>query len=646
VRVLFYGGDYSPEQWPESVWREDVALMREAGVNLVSLGVFAWSRLEPAEGEYRFDWLDRALDLLYENGVRAALATPTASPPPWFSLAHPEALPVTPDGVRLTHGSRDTYCPSAAAYRQAAVRLAEALARRYAGHPGLAMWHVHNEYSAGCHCDQAAASFRRWLRTRYGSLDRLNEAWTTAFWSQEYGEWAQVLPPRATRYLPNPAHALDFRRFVSDELLSCFQEQRDVLRAHTPGVPVTTNFAFGAWVQVDNWAWAGEQDLVAVDCYPSASGVDGRRQTAFAADLARAWAGGWPWLLMEQAPNLVVTEGRMLAKEPAELTRLTLSHVARGSLGGMFFQWRASRGGAEMFHSAMVPHAGPDSRVFRGVVALGRLLSRLSEVDSGRVDAPVAVTWDPQSWWALQGPGLPSSDLDYLGSVREVHAALLDAGVTCDFAHPEADLSAYRLVLVPALFLVTDLARASIRRYVSGGGTVVVWYASGIVDADHQVWPGGYPGALREVLGVRVEEFQPMPPGETVRLSTGDTGTVWREYLHAEGATVEARYPDGSPAITRNGYGGGTGWYVSTRLDEAGLSRFLGTVLSTVDVPAGAAAGVEVVRRRGDGASWLFVINHTDEDREVPASGRDLVTGENVRDTLRVPAGGYAVVRE
>ncbi len=635
--MLCYGGDYSPEQWPEPVWREDVALMREAGVNLVSLGVFAWSRLEPAEGDYRFEWLDRVLDLLHDNDIHVALATPTASPPPWFSLAHPEALPVTRDGVRLSHGSRDTYCPSAPAYRQAARRLADEMGRRYGRHPALAMWHVHNEYGTDCYCDLAAASFRRFLQDRHGTLDRLNEAWTTAFWSQEYGDWAQVLPPRATRYLPNPAQVLDFRRFLSGELLSCFREQRDVLRGHAPGVPVTTNMVFGAWVPVDPWAWAKEVDLVAIDCYPSASGVDGHRQTAFAADLARSWAGGGRWLLMEQAANLVLAGDRLLSKSPEELTRLTLSHVARGSRGAMFFQWRASKGGAEMFHSSMLPHAGPDSRVFRGVTALGGLLSRLSEVD-GRVDEAVAVLWDPQSWWALQGRGLPSADLDYDELVREVHAALLDLGVPCDFAHPEADLSGYRLVLVPALFLVTAAARAAIGGYVSGGGTLVVWFASGILDADHQVWPGGYPGAFRDVLGVRVEEFQPLPPGEAVRLSTGDTGTMWRELVRAEGATVEARYPDGTPAITRHR----TAWYVSTRLDGPALRRFLGTVL---DAPPG-TPGVEVVRRRGAGTSWLFVINHTAAAATVAARGVDVVSGEPVHGTLTVPAGGYAVVRE
>ncbi|MFC6578613.1 beta-galactosidase [Planomonospora parontospora] len=274
---LCYGGDYNPEQWPEKVWEEDVALMRQAGVNLVSVGVFSWSRLEPAEGAYDFGWLDRVLDLLHEGGIRVNLATPTASPPPWFSLAHPDALAVTADGVRLTHGSRDTYCVAAPAYREASVRIARALAGRYAGHPALAMWHVHNEYGTGCHCDHAAAAFRAWLRARHGSLEALNDAWTTSFWSQHYSAWEQVMPPRATQYLPNPAQVLDFRRFLSDEMLTHFREQKAVLRELTPDVPVTTNFVFGDWVPVNQWDWAKEVDLVAIDHYPAENPPGGDR---------------------------------------------------------------------------------------------------------------------------------------------------------------------------------------------------------------------------------------------------------------------------------------------------------------------------------------------------------------------------------
>ena len=648
---LCYGGDYNPEQWPEDVWAQDVTLMREAGVNLVSVGIFSWSRLEPREGRYDFDWLDRVLDLLAGAGVKAALATPTASPPPWFSLAHPESLPVTRDGVRLTHGSRDTYCASAPAYRQAAARIADALARRYADHPALALWHVHNEYGTMCHCDLVADSFRHWLRARYENLDRLNEAWTGAFWSQTYTEWDEIGPPRATQYLSNPTQVLDFRRFFSDELLGCFRAQRDVLRALTPDVPITTNFVLGAWVPVDQRRWAEEVDLVAIDHYPSsADPLRAEQESAFAADLARGWARGAPWLLMEQAPNLIYAGGRMVAKPPGQLARISLSHVARGSIGSMFFQWRAPRGGSEMFHSAMVPHAGADSRVFREVVELGSVLGRLSvAVDaSSRVEAEVALLWDAASWWALQGPGLPSSEIDYAEVVRGVHSGLWRAGVTTDVIGAGDDLTPYRLLLVPSLYLVSQDTAEALRSYVMAGGCLVLWFLSGIADEDNRVWLDGYPGPLRDVVGVRVEELHPT---SDVALSNGATGLVWSELVRLAGAVSVVDYAEGAlaghPAITRHRLGAGTAWYVSTQLDEPGLDRLVPDLLSSAGLGTGLAApgvGLELVRRSSATGQWLFAINHTANVMRTPASGQDLVSGQQVESTLTLPPGAYAVL--
>jgi beta-galactosidase len=586
---LYYGGDYNPEQWPESVWAEDVALMREANVNLVSVGVFAWARLEPAEGRFDFDWLDRVLDLLHAGGIRVALGTPTASPPPWLGKAYPDTLTVNSEGVRLSYGSRDTYCMSAPAYRAAARRIAGALADRYAGHPALAMWHVHNEYGTPCHCDHAAAAFRRWLRHRYGGLDALGEAWTGAFWSQLYGDWDEILPPRATQYRPNPTQVLDYKRFVSDELLGCFREQRDILRAAAPGVPATTNFALARWVPVDTWSWAREVDLVAIDCYPPEGGVAGYEQAAFAADLARSWAGGKPWLLMEQSP------GRL----PGEITRLSLSHLARGSTGAMFFQWRASRGGAEQYHPGMVPHAGPDSRVFREVVELGGLLTRLPLAGSEPVE--VALLWDPECWWAMP------DGVDYQEMVAAAHRALLRAGISADLAHPEAPLAGYRLVLAIGTYLVSDAAVASIHEYVAGGGTLVVGPLSGIVDSELRVRLGGYPGAFRELLGIRFAEL-----GE----STEDT--------------------------VKHEYGRGVAYYL-----PSGREDQLPAIASRAGVPpVPAKRGLDVRRRRTGATSWLFVVNHAAEPAELPARGTDLVTGRGIDGTLRLEPGRYAIIEE
>jgi beta-galactosidase len=651
VDGLCFGGDYNPEQWPEEIWAQDAALMREAGVNLVSLGVFAWSRIEPTEGKYELDWLDRVFDLLDQNGVKIALATPTASPPPWFGLAYPDALPESASGARVWHGSRDAYCMSAPAYQAAALRIADTLAQRYADHPALAMWHVHNEYGTACHCDHVAAAFRRWLEARHGTLDQLNDAWTTAFWSQHYTDWSQILPMRKTQYLPNPSQSLDFRRFVSDELLASFCAQRDVLRAANPEIPITTNHPLGGWVPVNPRDWAAETDLVAIDHYSSSLDA-AEHESAFAADQARSWAGGRPWLLMEQALGAVSDHRRRVApKAPGAMARHSLSHVARGSRGAMFFQWRQSRSGAEMFHPAAIPHAGPDSRIFRETTELGAVLGKLGEVDAGRSVADVAVLWDTESWWALQVDDMPSRSIDYLDEVRAAHRALWRAGVPVDLAHPDDDLTGYTLVVAPALYLLSDQAAAALTAYVEEGGNLVVSYLSGIADPHHRVRLGGYPGALRDLLGIRVEEFHPLAEGSTVELSTGDAGRLWSEHMHvAADVTVLARYAGsgalaGLPAVTRRRVGGGIASYLSTRLDDDAYGQLLLEALGRQPDPA-AAPGVEVIERRDGETSWWFVLNHTDQPCSVPVGGVDLVTGENVDPHQSVPAGGFAVVRE
>ncbi|MEU3456260.1 beta-galactosidase [Micromonospora sp. NPDC006766] len=659
---LRYGGDWNPEQWPAEVWREDVALMRRAGVNLVSVGVFAWSRLEPAPGRYTFDWLDEALDLLHVNGIRAALATPTASPPPWFSLAHPGALPVTADGVRLHHGSRDTYCAAAPTYRAAARGIAGALADRYAHHPAVALWHVHNEYGTTCHCPHTEAAFRRWLVDRYADLDALNAAWVTSFWSQHYSDWAQITTPRATQYLANPGQLLDFRRFWSDTLLAAYTEQRDLLRAANPAVPVTTNYVLGDWVPVDHARWASEVDVVAVDHYPSAVDGGAEEQTALAADLARGWArhGAYRrgtvdagWLLMESAPHQIHTAGRMHTKEPGRMTRHSLSHVARGSRGVMFFQWRASAGGAERFHSALVPHAGPDSRVFREATRLGDLLARITEVDAGRVEASVAIGWDAACGWALQHPGLPSQRLDQQAEVAAAHRALWRAGIACDMLVPGDSLDGYRLLVLPALYLAADATADWVRDHVQAGGHLLVTWLSGVADEHGRIRLGGYPGAFRDLLGVRVEEFHPLAENDRVPLTGGGHGLTWTETVHLAGAEPVAAYAggvlNGWPAVTRHRVGDALTWYVSTRPDGDTYQRLLTEAARSAGVTPvcpDAPPGVEAVRRRDGDRSWLFLLNHTDRPHRVPAAGTDLLTGEPVDDAVTVPAGGVAVLRE
>ena len=657
---IAYGGDYNPEQWPPEVWEQDVALMAEAGVNLVTVGVFSWALVEPAEKEYDFGWLDRVLDLLHARGIRVDLANASATPPPWFSHAYPDSMPVDADGVRHWYGGRQAFCPSSPDYRVAAARLTETMVKRYAGHPAVVMWHVHNEY--GCHnwncfCDTSAAAFREWLRERYGSLDQLNRAWGTAFWSQHYSDWAQVIPPRTTAYntFANPTQQLDFWRFSSDELLGCFRAEAQILRAQS-SQPVTTNF-MGFFKPLDYWAWAKEQDLVSNDHYLLGSLDDeaASHDLSMGADLMRSLAGGDPWLLMEHSTSAVNWQPRNLAKAPGQMRRNSLTHVARGTDGVMFFQWRASGGGAEKFHSGMVPHGGTDTRQWDEVVALGRDLASIAEVNGTRVQADVAILFDWQSWWGVELNSHPSGDVDQMTDVRAWHRSLWERGVTCDFAHPEGDLSSYRLVLVPQLYLASDAASANLSSFVQAGGHVVVGWFSGIVDQDDHIRLGGYPGAFRDLLGVRMVEFAPLRQGESVRvegLSVAATGTMWTERGAVTDAQVVARYLDGpaagDPAVTRRGVGAGAAWYLGTRLDPAGLDEVLGTALHQAGVDPvieGLPAGIEAVRRRGADSDYLFVMNHTGGALIVPVEGADLLTGAPWSPRTSLPGGGVAVIR-
>ncbi|MFJ8670097.1 beta-galactosidase [Streptomyces sp. NPDC093600] len=662
LRRLAFGGDYNPEQWPESVWQEDVRLMREAGVTMVSVGIFSWALLEPEPGSYTFGWLDRVLDLLHANGIRVDLGTPTVAPPAWFYRAHPEALPVTREGVRYAFGSRGAICHSSPAYREAAARITTELARRYGTHPALALWHVHNEYGvpvSACYCDTCAAHFRRWLDTAHGSVEAVNDAWGTAFWGQRYASYEEIDPPRLTPTVGNPAQQLDYRRFADATLRENFVRERDILHRLAPGIPVTTNFmtALSQCDSLDYWSWGREVDLVTNDHYLI---TDGRRthvNLAMAADLTRSVAGGAPWLLLEHSTSGVSWQPRNPAKRPGEMARNSLAHVARGSEGAMFFQWRQSRRGAEKFHSSMVPHAGTDSRIWREVVALGADLGTLAEVRGTRTVPDAAMVWDWQSWWAQGLEWRPSEDHDARERADSFYESLYDRHLTVDFAHPEADLSAYPLVVVPALYLVTEAAGLNLRSYVENGGTLVVSYFSGIVDEHDAVHPGAYPGALRDVLGLTVEEWSPLGAGESVRI-TGPAGDslpadVWTEFVVPRGAETVWTYADGPavgrPAVTRHRLGRGTAWYVSTRLDATALDTVLRAACEDagIDSRDTLPRDVEVVRRSGESGDYLFVLNHTADEAKVPldAPGTELLGGERADGQLAVPAGAVRVVR-
>ena len=649
------GGDYNPEQWPRATWTEDVELMQRAGVNFVTLGVFSWSWLESAKGEYEFGWLDDVMDLLHRSGIAVDLATATATPPPWLSAAHPEILPVDRMGHTLWPGSRQAWCPSSPVYREYALALTTRLAERYHDHPALAMWHVSNEYACHnlpCYCEECARGFRSWLRRRYGSLDRLNEAWGTAFWSQHYSDVEEVLPPRHTTTFNNPTHVLDYQRFSSDTLLDFMQAEREILDRLSPGVPVTTNFmTMTGFRQLDYHRWAPSVDVVSTDHYIVDTLEHPRAELAFSGDLTRGLAGGAPWMLMEHSTSAVNWQPTNKAKLPGQTLRDAVAHIARGADTIGWFQWRQSRAGSEKFHSAVVPHAGPDSARFREVVELGGVAERLVEVLGSRVESRVALLMDYEAVWAASGPCMPSAELDPLLTAHTLHRLLMDAGVTVDVIHPSAELAAYDVVLVPTLYLVSDADAASVAAAAERGAQVVVTFFSGISDVDDHVRLGGYPGAFRDLLGVRVEEFFPLLPGESVTLDSG-SGTRWTEDVTAVDTEVLVRYAAGPlrgrPAVTRREVGSGAAWYLSTLPDDQCLAGLLREVAERAGaLPAEPVPdGVEVVRRRGVTGSWLFLLNHGEEDREVSADGYDLVAQVDCAGTVRLAGGSVSVIRE
>ncbi|MFF3908504.1 beta-galactosidase [Streptomyces sp. NPDC001848] len=647
-RILF-GGDYNPEQWPEATWHEDVRLMKDAGVNSVTLGVFSWAKLEPHPGAREFGWLDTLMDLMHANGIGVVLATPTSSPPPWMGRLHPDTLPRTEDGRTEWWGGRQHFSHSSATYRRYAAAITEDLAARYGGHPALTMWHINNEYCTFDYGDEAAAAFRRWLREKYGTLDALNTAWGTAFWSQGYDSWDGILPPRQPHYMKNPTQVLDFRRFTSDMLLECYVAERDIVRRHTPHIPVTTNF-MPMWFGQDAWRWAEEEDVVSVDIYPDPRDPLGARNGAMVQDMTRSQAHG-PWMLMEQAAGPVNWRGVNHPK-PRGLNRLwSLQAVARGADAVCYFQWRQSRQGAEKFHSGMVSHAGEEGRTFQEVKQLGGELARIGEAVAGsRTNADIAILHDWHSWWAGAQDGRLSTEADYPSVVGAWHRALWEAHLTAAFAHPEHDLAGYRCVLVPQLYLLTDAAVENLLAYARQGGTLVCGFLTGVADQDDRVRPGGMDARLRDLFGIRtLHEWWPLDAGETVECDGGRggfRGTLWSEELEAEPDTVAARYKggelDGLPAVLNKGQA----WYVSTLPEPDALRELLAGIAAGAGVRPvldGLPAGVEAVRR----GELLFVLNHGREPVtvEVPGTHLDLLTDETITGGLTLGRYGAAVLR-
>lgn len=623
---LFFGGDYNPEQWPKDVWKKDIELMQKANVNLVSLGIFSWANLEKQEGVYTFDFLDEAMDLLHSGGISVDLATATASPPAWLTRKYPEVLPVSFSGVRLAHGGRQAYCASSSVYQERSVALASEIAKRYADHPALVMWHVNNEYGCHapyCYCENSRQAFLSWLRKKYSSLDELNLAWGTDFWSQRYHQWDEISVPKQTPdgTHPNPAQQLDFRRFASDETLKLFVSERDAIRQWDRKNPITTNFmSLRYTIAVDYFKWAKEVDFVSTDHYLIQAENDNHIDLAQMADLTRGFAQGENWLLMEHSTSAVNWQERNYAKTPGQELRNAMSFIGRGSQGAMYFQWRQSQAGSERFHSAMVPHAGEDTSVFREVSELGEKLSNLADLANFKTkQAKVAIVFDYEQAWALSQANLPTQDLNYPQTVASWYKALYNLGVRADFVSAEADpsiLARYEVIFMPLVHMLSAEEEAKFANFLKSGGRLVISYFSNIADRNLRVKLGGYGGSLiKDLMGVRVEEFYPLR--NPTKLSNGYRAGLWSELSQVTHAEVIASFqaPDAphGVAISKAKAEAGVGWYLATELVQADLEKFFGQVLEEAAIETPVQPGTEEINR----GPYKITISHDENSVSV-----------------------------
>ncbi|MFI6064061.1 beta-galactosidase [Micromonospora sp. NPDC051227] len=665
-----FGGDYNPEQWPEDVWKQDYRLFDTARIDLVTLGVFDWALTQPAEDTYDFTLLDRIVERASAEGRGICLATGTGAHPPWLAKAYPEVTRTDFEGRKHRFGQRHNSCPSSPVFRRLSTELARRVARRYADTPAVLAWHVGNEYGGACYCALCATGFRNWLRHRYGTLDELNEAWYTTFWSHTFTDWDEIEPPSAlTEHWRGPDHTafpgitVDYLRFTSDAMLTNFRDEKAAIRESSPTLPVTTNF-MGMYRPIDYHRWAAHLDFVSWDNYPPDD--ESAARMALTHDLMRGLKDGQPFWLMEQTPSFTACRDVNPLKRPGLMRLWSWQAVAHGADAVLFFQLRASRGASEKYHGAVIGHAGrSDTRVFREVAELGAELERLGPASLGaRTPARVALLFDWDSWWALELSDGPSRLVRYQQVVLAYHRALWDAGVDLDVVAVTADLSRYDVVVAPALHLLKGDLPQRLEAVATRGGSVLTTYLSGRVDENDQAFLMDVPGPLGQLMGVRVDEWDARGPEvvNPVRLGDGvdqvdvDARLLF-ELVIPQGAqvigTYQADFYAGTPAVTRNSLGAGDGWYVAAGLDQAGVSWVVRQVLARHDLlgPYPDVPDLEsAVRVAADGSRLLFLLNHRAEPVEVTArtGGVDLLTGDRTAAgaALRLPAYGVVVLEE
>lgn len=659
IKKMPYGGDYNPEQWPKEVWEEDMRLLKNAHIDTLTLNVFSWASLQPDEDTYDFSQLDEIMELVRKNGFQVILATSTGAHPAWMARKHPDILRVEFDGRGRKFGGRHNSCPNSPTYRKYAPLLAEKLAARYKDYDNIIAWHISNEYGGECYCENCEKAFRTWVKKKYGSIDEVNKAWNMAFWGHTLYDWEDIVLPdlRSEHFEYDRSQfqsiTIDYKRFNSDSLLDCYKLEYEAVKKYTPDIPVTTNL-MGFFKMLDYKKWAKYMDFVSWDNYPSNG--DSPAMIAMSHDLMRGIKGGQPFILMEQTPSVTNWLPYNALKRPGVMRLWSYQAVAHGSDSVMFFQMRRSVGACEKLHGAVIDHVGTDeTRVYREVKALGAELDTIAAATlDGRTPAKVALYFDWSNWWAVECSAGPSCELKYKDEVYNYYQALHSLNIPVDIVGPDDDLSGYSLFIAPVLYMMPGGLDEKIRQFVEQGGTFITTFFSGYANESDRIFTGGYPGPLKDIVGLWVEEEDALPAGAENSFSyNGVTypAKLLCDLSHSRGADVLAVYDSdfyaGMPVLTVNHLGKGKAYYVATRSNAAFYRSFLSDLCQEAGVEPviTGPSGVEATVRVNDQGRFLFLLNHgTGEARVVlPYAGEELIIGEKLQPGQEVLIAGRDV---
>lgn len=661
-RILF-GGDYNPNQWPKEIWEEDIRIFKKASINSATVNVFSWAKIQPSENCYDFEELDQIIEKLSTEGFDIVLATSTAALPAWMFKKYPEVARTDYDGRHHKFGQRHNACPNSLVYQKYAERLATKLAERYGENPQVTCWHINNEYGGECYCDNCEKAFRVWLKDKYHTIEALNKAWNMEFWGHTVYEWDEIVLTNALSEgigYDKTAFAgisIDYRRFNSDSLLKNYMMERDAIRKIDPTTPITTNL-MGTFKGLDYFKWAKEMDLVSWDNYPSYNTP--WSLVAMTHDLMRGLKQQ-PFMLMEQTPSQQNWQPYNSLKKPGQMRAQSYQTIAHGADTIQYFQLRRSIGACEKFHGAVIEHVGhEDTRVFRETAALGAELAQLSDIIGTQTQAQVAVIFDWDNYWALEYTSGPTVDLKYVEQIHRYYRYFYEQNIAVDLVPVDADLSKYKLVAAPVLYMIKEGMQERLTDFVKQGGALLTTYMSGIVDQSDNVHLGGYPGPLRELAGIWVEEIDALAPEQSngvslVNEDLSGTSNLVSDLIHLENAEALAHYTSnfyaGMPVVTKNTFGDGTVYYFGGQLEDQLQDQLFKTIVEESDITPviEEATKLEIACRENAEAKFFVIINFHEEAQPLPemfVGKTDLLTGEVLSSEMMLTQYTTYIVKE